>query len=371
MLSRAKYPDVWDRGGYPQRPSPAALLGDVIHGAVEVIVDALIDGGCTILDSPDSVQVLRDLGGLSSVVRQVIDRRIDDLADNPRVSRDAREGARQILFDQIGQATNRVQLFLSRGQLPARLGNGHARQHDGQGGHVEHGRSPLGLGAHPEVDVVADDLRLSGRIDLVAKDESGVTITDFKTGQEDQSHDDQVRMYALLWDLDSERNPERSAVVSLLVSYPGRSRVVPSPGPSALRSLETETRARIKHADRQATAGAPARPGPDTCQFCQVRQLCADYWETVVPDPATVAPNEWFDFEGAVVRQNGVKSWVVRAGQGGMDVLVRTPSPSTALPLGRTIRVLGARRVGDSEDPSLVIAALGSHSETFALNDST
>ena len=370
MLSRAKYPDVWDKGGYPQRPNPAALLGDVVHGAIEVIIDALNVAGCTTLDAPDSVHVLRGLGGLSAVVREVIDRIIDDLKDNPRVNNDAREGTRQLLVDQIGLASNRIQLLLSRSRLPAWSGDKNVRQRDGHGGRGEHRRSPVDLGGHTEIDVVAEDLRLSGRIDLVTKDESGVTITDFKTGQEDPSHDDQVRMYALLWDLDRERNPERSAADVLVVSYPGQSRIVPTPGPVALRSLELETRTRIEQADSQATASAPARPGPDTCQFCQVRHLCADYWQTVVPDPATVTPNEWFDFEGSVLRQNGLKSWVVIAGLGGTEVLVRTQSPSTALPLGRTIRVLGARRVGDSDDPGRVIAALGSNSENFALNDS-
>jgi hypothetical protein len=377
MLSRARYPDVWNKRGYPQVPHPAALLGDVIHRALEVIVEALNSAGCTATNTGDVVKVLRGLGGLSAVLREAIDRKIEGLVDNPRISDEAREGVRQSLINQVGVASNRVQLFLSRGTLPAWAADVNTEveenQGEGRGGGGPRRRSPVGVGAHPEVDVAADELRLWGRIDLVTVDKSGVTLTDYKSGQENPAHDDQVRLYALLWELDTETNPKHTAATELVVSYPTRNRVVPALDTPALRGLEAAIRVRIEQADEQTAENPPlAKPGPETCQFCQVRQLCTEYWREVVPDPAAVAPKEWFDLEGTVLRQNGIKSWVVEAARGGgAEVLVRTQSPSETLPLGRTVRLLGVRRLGDPDEPDKLIATLGSTSEKFVVEQSS
>lgn len=372
VLSRAYYPDVWDRKGYPEVPHLAALLGDVIHHALEGIVKALGASGCTETNSSDAVEVLRGLGGLSAVLREAIDLKVSELGSNPRINADARENVRQALIDQLGVASNGVQLFLGRGRLPAWAAYGDDRNDECEGadgrGSGRRRRTPVGVGAHPEVDVVAEELRLWGRIDLVTVDHAGVTITDFKSGKEDLSHDDQVRLYALLWDLDREANPKRVAATELVVSYPARERVLPAPDASALRRLEATTRARVEDADAEVSGSSSlAKPAAETCQFCQVRHLCTEFWQDMAPSPAAVAPRDWFDLEASVVRQNGVKSWVVESTQGGVEILVRTPSPSSKLPVGKRIRMLGVRKVEDPDRPELLIAALGSGSETYVL----
>lgn len=371
MLSRATYPEVWASRGYPQVPGLAALFGDVVHETLEVVVSALNRAGCTATDTADAVGVIRDLGGLSTVIRAAIDRKVTALVDNPRMSDEARNTLHQALVDQLGVASNRVQVFLSRGTLPAwaaevaKVGPGSAPAQAPQG--PPH-RTAVGSGAHPEVDVVAEGLRLWGRIDLLTVDDSGVTITDFKTGQDDPLHDEQVRLYALLWSLDRQANPARREVTALVVSYPGRDRAVPAPDEAALRALEASVAARIADADAETTTAEPrALPSPDNCAFCHVRHMCEEYWQHVAPPPASVPPREWFDIEGTVLRQNGIKSWVVEAAEGGTEVLVRTPSPSNTLPVGQRVRVLGVRKVEDPDRPELVIAALGSGSETFVL----
>lgn len=375
VLSRARYPDLWDRHGYPEVPHTAALLGDVIHHALEVIVKSLGARGCTDTNSDEAVQVLRGLGGLTAVLREAINLKIGDLDSNPRIDATTRENVRQALLDQVGVASNRVQLFLSRRRLPAGAGDddgtSNASEDSGPGGGGPRRRPPIGTGAHPEVDVIAEELRLWGRIDLVTVEDGRVTITDYKSGKEEPSHDDQVRLYALLWDLDRGTNPERVAATELVVSYPARERVLPAPDASALRSLEASTRTRVEEADVETSgANAVAKPAAETCQFCQVRHLCADFWQQMAPSPSSVTPREWFDLEATVVRQNGVKSWVVESTQGGVEMLVRTPSPSTMLPVGKRIRVLGVRKIDeDPERPGLVIAALGSTSETYVLED--
>jgi hypothetical protein len=103
--------------------------------------------------------------------------------------------------------------------------------------------------------------------------------------------------------------------------------------------------------------------------MCHVRQLCDDYWATVAPDPAGLGDGTWFDLEATVVDQHGAKSWRVRESRGRGEVLVRTPTPSSTLPLGRKVRLVGVRRVVDSDQPDSLIAALGGMSEIFVLED--
>lgn len=372
VLSRARYPDVWAKNGYPDIPHPLTLLGDVIHQALEVIIDAFGVSGCTATDSSDAVGVLRELGGLSAILREAIDRKVDELQINPRISVDTIESLRRALIDQLSVATNRVQLLLSRGSLPAlAIHSDGARDHGahaGASGGGQHRRRPVGPGAHPEVDVMAEDLRLWGRIDLVTVEGSAVVITDFKTGQPDASHDDQVRLYALLWDLDRQANRERRPATALVVSYPAHDRTVLAPDHPALRVLEASVAARVADADGEIASNSPrALPGANTCAFCRVRHFCDDYWDQVVPPPASVPAQEWFDIEGTVTRQDGVKSWIVESKQGGDEVLVRSPIPSRTLPVGHRVRLLGVRRVEDPDKSEVIIAALGGASETYVL----
>lgn len=65
-LERASYPDLWVGRGYPSLPTAPALFGNVVHGALEIVVKALTQAG---VDSPQTLQateVLRRLGGLTT-----------------------------------------------------------------------------------------------------------------------------------------------------------------------------------------------------------------------------------------------------------------------------------------------------------------
>jgi hypothetical protein len=88
-----------------------------------------------------------------------------------------------------------------------------------------------------------------------------------------------------------------------------------------------------------------------------------------VPPTATLSEGSWFDLEGSVVAEHGVKSWDVRESHTGANVLVRTPAPSVTLPIGETVRILGVRRTVDPDDESALIASLTSTSEIYHLTN--
>lgn len=160
---------------------------------------------------------------------------------------------------------------------------------------------PVGTGVHPEVTLTAGELRLTGRVDLLAVADDSVRITDYKTGVEDPSHLDQLRTYALLWDLDRAVNPSGRKVSGLAVAYPSREVSVPGPAEEELRMLQQTFETRIAAADAALAAPMPtAITREGTCGVCQVRQLCGEYWERFVPAPDNVSPGAWFDYEGNV-----------------------------------------------------------------------
>lgn len=362
-LSRADYPDLWEQHGYPRPPIPAAIRGDVVHGALEIIVKALVKAGCPSTRSAQVVAVLRELGGYTKVVEDVLAVQLARFEGNPRLGADRREHLTRSLTDWVPEAREQIQTYLNRMDLRPSSGSGTAPPTADPST-----RYPARTGDHPEKELVAEELRLKGRIDLLSVDGYGVRITDFKTGAEDPAHHDQLRLYALLWDADGTVNPDGLPVTELVAAYPNHEVAVPVPSAADFSALGDDVAGRIEVAEAAIAADPPAARLGEHCGLCSVRGLCDPYWSTGAAPTAEVSDGTWYDLTGTVMREHGVKSFVLREGRTGSDVLVRTPTPAFALPLGSDIRILGARRVVDPDEESL-IAALTSTSEVLELTE--
>lgn len=362
-------PDLWERSGYPQAPVPAALFGDVVHGAIEVILKALVAAGCSSTRSAEAVTVLKGLGGYTAVAEAVLAGRLARLDGNPRLRSEQRRRLDRELGDRMPDARAEIQEYLSR--MPSLPGATPASSSDDSAigdRDPAPGRCEIANGPYPELDLVAEPLRLVGRIDLLTLEEDGARIMDFKTGAEDPSHQEQLLTYALLWARDHVVNPDRRPCRDLRAAYPNRETAFPVPDDDALAQLESNLVARIRAADDSVQTASPDARLSDRCGLCGVRPLCADYWLDRGTAAVPSADGEWFDLEGTVASQHGAKSWVVQPAGGG-PILVRTPSPSETLPLGRSVRLLGVRRVVDPDDPGALIAAMGAGTETFVLTE--
>ena len=365
-LSRAAYPDLWERRGYPQAPIPAALFGDVVHGAIELILKALVGAGCSSAQSAEAVTVLKSLGGYTAVAEQILARRLVQLDDNPRLGSAQRRRLERELAGRMPDARAEIQGYLSRMPPLARVTPACAETDNGDGRRTRD-RREIAHGSHAELELVAEPLRLLGRVDLLTLQEDGARITDFKTGAEDPSHQEQLVTYALLWARDRDVNPSQLPCRDLRAAYPNRQEVFPLPDDAALGQLESNLAARIQAADEAVEAVAPDARLSDRCRLCGVRQLCADYWDHRSAAPVPSTEGEWFDLEGTVASQHGAKSWVVESAGGHGPILIRTPSTSETLPLDRSVRLLGVRRVIDPDEPDALIAATGGGTETFVL----
>jgi hypothetical protein len=365
MLSRAAYPDLWSQWGYPPRPSLPALIGDVIHGVLEVLLRSFRAQGCASLADPCAVGVLRDLGGYTKLVEQGIEGQLDKLAENPRVGSRLPQ-LRTALRVKVPEIRQRVQAVIARTPFQS-TGNGPTGGDTAQ-------RGPLAPGFHPEVELRAPELRMAGRADLLHIDQDGCEITDYKTGSPDPHHADQLRLYALLWNRDFEANPESLPVRQLVIAYPSKDVVVEPPTAVELDLLASATVAEIKAAETALLERPPpAYPEPTVCRFCGVRQLCEDYWMQLPTLPASSqlgGDPDWFDFEGTVIERNGSRSWLVAAASGKPTLLLRTMSEAVPFKVGDHLRLLDLHRDIDPES-TLPIGTLSHTSEVFTVDRPT
>ena len=367
MLSRAEYPELWTRRGYPSLPVAAAIFGNVVHGVIERLANRLAAERVAAPNTADVVGVLASLGGWRGIVLDAIERELSRFEGNPRVSSERMERVRTELMRRAPDAADQVKAFLGRGPLPT------PKDATGRGavGSVDppKQRTPAGPGAHPEREVTSERLRLTGRIDLLRIDANDVTVTDFKTGEEDDGHDEQVRLYALLWDLDRTTNPARRPASQLRVAYPRHERPVTAPTEVELRGLESVTAARILAADAITRGTSPAAsPSAASCQFCQVKHLCDAYWPAIPPAIAETSTEDWFDFEGRVLRPQGSRSWYVETADApSVEVLVRTVDTNVAFPEGNRVRLVGVRRTIDPDDEDRLVISMVATSEWYAV----
>jgi len=359
-LGHASYTNLWKGKGYPQQPHPAALFGDVVHDSLERIIKALTEAGCTSSNSPEATAVLRELGGYSAVAAEALAGRLARLDGNPRVNEGRRARLQQFLEDRIPEVRTEIQSYLQRMALvPKPSGAPDA------GGRALPKFGPLSVGSHPEALLRSEELRVRGRVDLITVAAERADIVDYKTGAEDPGHLDQLRFYAMLWDQDAVANQDRTPIGTLTVSYPTTEVTIPTPDAAELVALTTRTGDRVAEADSEVLAEVPvATPGAQ-CIHCSVRSLCDAYWDEAATDPADLSDGTWFDYEGVVRSQNGVKSWWMQSMRDGRKMLVRTP-PGRPLSPGQRLRILGVQREDDPEVDAPVVT-LTTNSELFVV----
>jgi len=374
-LVRATFPDLWAGYGYPAMPSLAALFGDIVHGSLEIIVKRLAAAGCTGPRSTRAVDVLKSLGGYTRVAEQVLNRLLAQLDGNPRLSPDQRRRLATALGDRLTEARSQIQEYLSRAHFPATNSapddaatdgptTGDATTQDQDATVTK--RNEASPGTHPEIKLVAGDLRLHGRIDVLAVRDESADIIDYKTGAEDPAHLDQLALYALLWNLDGVANPKGLPVNTLTAAYARHDVTVCAPDESRLRDLETATRERIDAADTSAELNPPEARPSELCLMCPVRGLCDAYWASIAPDYTTLADGDWFDLEGTIGIQNGPRSWWVHDHSGSRHVLLRTTPSTKPFENGARVRILGVKREPDPEEGT-PIAVMSANSEVLTL----
>lgn len=361
-LSAAEYPDLWSGRGYPPRLQVAALAGSVVHLALEIITKRLTRAGAPSQDHPLATQVLKDLGGYTTVVQGCVEHLLKRFADNPR-ARPLMEHAQRTLQGQVPALRTRVQAMLAR----LHLAGGAAASPPTTASTPR--RLSLTNGMYPEVELRAKCIGWKGKVDLLVLADDACEITDFKTGATDEAHKFQVRVYAVLWRLDDELNSSGRFVNRLVLAYESHDVDVPPPSAQEVDELGQELLERRRGAETALAARPPAaRPSAEKCRFCSVRHLCDAYWAGT--GQAVSDDGRFGDVELKLVGRHGPTSWdavVVRA----RDLPARSPALlRLQLPIefkvGTRVRVLDGGLARDPEDTAApLIVTLGAFSETY------
>jgi hypothetical protein len=368
-LMAASYPTLWSGRGYPPRLTLAGLGGTVVHLALEQITRAFVEAGCRSSAEPAAVQVMRALGGYTSILHNCIQVVQNRILSNPRASRIGDQITRS-LRAQIPELRSRTQALISTVEISD--GPAVAAPHERSSSPTS-SRVPLTAGAYSELELRVPFLGWKGRADLLVLSEKACHLTDFKTGAAAEAHDFQLQVYALLWSRDSELNPGGRRADRLTVAYSSGQREVAAPTDTRLEELEREVVAR-RNAAMSALSSIPpaAKPTAENCAYCSARQLCGEYWTWRLHSTADQESDRGFtDLEVIVARRHGPASWYATAEASarfplGRSVLLRTSDDMQLRP-GQRLRVLNAGLGAESTDEEPVVVTLGSFSELYSV----
>ena len=368
-LQNADYPAVWRHKGYPPRLVMAALLGTIAHSVVETLSREFVAAGCRDVHDEEAIHAMRKLGGYTNVIGRAIDVVVASWRENPRASR-VIEAAERALRDKLPEIRALVQALLSQ------VGFGSAS--GPRAGRAERPkRGALTQGAFSELVLRAPRIQWKGKVDLLVIDDAGCEIVEFKTGRSNPNHPEQLRTYAALWWMDQERNPASRPAAKLTVVYPSGKEVVTPPGVEDLEVLANEMLKRGQSAVQSVNSIPPlAKPDPDVCRYCTVRQLCAEYWVTGRPPMAvaTAQAAEFVDIQAVVEGRHGASSWdaTVEVGtrfEPNAKVVIRVRVPGLQLERGQRVRILDAWNSQDAEAPEAArVVTLTASSEVYMLS---
>lgn len=250
---------------FPERTHPAAIEGQIVHEALDLLSRALGQVGRPHLGSAEFQAAATMCGFWDFFAKQIAEW-------NERATRHPRTGPGFIIRTPPRELANRaVRLF---------------REHYRPGGrsavHISRSDDPAGgalldrlrrAGALSEVRLEHPRLPLSGVIDLVALDaDSGVAIVDFKTGAAKDSHRDQLLLYAMLWWRVTHLAPVRIEVQYMTDAW--AEAVTEAELDRVEQKIGKEIEKAVEAISRQP---GPARVGPE-CARCPVRARCDEGW---------------------------------------------------------------------------------------------
>lgn len=374
-LSAADYPHIWKHRGYPCIPQPAAHEGKIVHLALQRIIGALVERGCTSLLDERALSTLRGLGGYTAIILRCLESVLQPYEENPRAA-PFLDRIRDRLVARVAELRSRVQRFLSRIYSECRAPAPGCPTTNPE----KEFRHQLQPGFYAEVELRASDMGWHGVADLITLSSVSCEIRDFKTGTLKEEHKFQLRTYALLWARDRDLNPTGRLADKLVLSYDERDVEVPAPTANSLRFLEDELRERSAAARASLQAHPPeAKPSPENCGYCTVRHLCEEYWQWLARrgEYSESPKGQFADLQIKLSGRHGPSSWdgILESFSGlkpGQPILLRTANLRFDLYPDQRLRLLNVHIIMSNQDPIEdeylpVVATMGASTEMFLL----
>lgn len=320
QLLRSRWGE-YDR--FPARPSPAAIEGQIVHGALDRLTRACGQLGNPAFGSAKFAAALADAEFFPGFTRAVAAWQ-ERLAAHPRAGpafrlrASAEELANRAVrmfreqYKSEGQGTSQVveRLMDARADVKSLL-----RQRR----------------AVSEVKLTHPDLPFIGVLDRVHDSSQGIEIVDFKTGKPSERHRQQLQRYALLWWRTTGEAPVRITAQYLhgAESWPVTE--------EALRAVEADLAEWIPLLTSALRARpAAAKPGAG-CHACPVRARCAVGW--AVAEEAALVDGRG-DAEVVVTANLGDHGFLARSRAGEEVAVVYEAAVAKLLPEHRDGQVL-------------------------------
>ena len=362
-LSNARYSDIWEHSGYPGKVNQSGLSGTIVHKVLRMVLEELQRTQCESTYDSSAVVVLKRLGGFSAIIRKEIKSILGEIEKNPRES-ERLELIEKRLYGSLNSIRETIQLI-----MPLICFNGKRAKND-----VQTSPTPsvsVQKGVYSEIEVHANKLGWKGIIDVLSLSDHSNCIMDYKTGKKSDTHLEQLKIYSLLWFLDSGKNPSKSSIDKLKIIYPTAIMDYDAPSLTELNHLEINLKERTQKATEELNLTPPnAIPNIDNCKYCYVRQLCTEYWlnqKLMIIDDGN-ENNRVMDIELNIVEKLSEKYYVgipVSPGVIPDDTLVTICMNKFApqLILGDKVRILSASISKDDQNATL--STLTSNSEVF------
>jgi len=256
-LSRAKY-NPYPR--YPEKISKAKIKGEVIHLLQEDFVNYLqeISGG---KEEIDLTEAIKEFGARKRLLKMLGNDIPRKYITNPRSKIFQIKG--QINVDDcLNEFKSMIQDLKLKNLFKHRI----KKEITNQG----NAHFPAREGA--EIFFRVDDPPVNGRIDAIL---SGKLI-DYKSGEKHEEHKRQVEFYSLLY---WYKFGESLDSIEIRYSKSGDYEKINPPDDVELEEMDKELRKKISRYQNSILGNnLNPRPSKDNCHFCDVRQLCDEYW---------------------------------------------------------------------------------------------
>ena len=289
-LSYSEYPNT--KGiPYPSKVTAKGIQGMAVHAAIFEFGKQLASEGYPLVGSK-AYHAVRRAFNLRETLKETINQCLELIKNNPRVK--------------VNKISNRVALndcvnvFKSLVGGCSAPGVTYIRKHDV----IEPYESDLTYEFLPwvgsEKSVEISDPPLKGRIDKYYLTENGFVLREFKTGTQSADYVEQVTFYAVLIWLKTGKLP-----LEMTIDYPDRQEKMPLPTASDLEAFLANIQSEIKNYNQLIEKGEiNADPSSDLCNYCNVKQLCEDFWKksnNVVVEKDKTLRMKIYDYERADV----------------------------------------------------------------------
>lgn len=326
---------------FPERPHPAAIEGQIVHHALDLLAGQLGKRGRPPIGSSEFRAAVESCG-----FWECFDAQVEEwnrkLTEHPRagpwsaVRAEPRELANRAV--RLLRASYRAGTDLPRQQLAPPSPAGAELPGDDPSKQLQ------ARGILSELRLEHPTIPVAGVLDMVVLRKDGsVAVIDYKTGARKASHEEQLLLYALLWWRVTGCRPSHVAAQYLDSEWELQ------PTEADLLSTERAVAEEIGWAaDVLAALPAPAKPG-ETCRWCPVRARCDEGWQCCEHAwrKEDTAPGGAIDIEMVVASEPAGSGFVGTRPSGEEFTVVFDATVGHGLPaadVGDRFRIVGARR---------------------------